>query len=141
MATNSQLGSTVSESREQSQAKIARLYTARYANKTLATHPAAKVQTSLGAPKFKLPYQLAATVIELSPAGWMLGKAESEFANQYTKLLERRGGIAYFARRLAEVATAVDVDELVLLCFEDLRTPGAWCHRGSPSGGKFGWAR
>lgn len=35
-----------------------RLFTARFANKTLATHPAAKVQTSLGAPKFPLPYYL-----------------------------------------------------------------------------------
>ena len=30
---------------------------------------------------------------------------------------------------LTEVADLAGNDQLVLCCFEDLRTPGAWCHR------------
>jgi hypothetical protein len=105
------------------------LYTARYANKTLAEHPAAKVQTSLGAPKFRLPYHLAATISELAPAGWMLNKSESDFADLYTQLLERRGGVEFFAGRFTQIAEDAGGDALVLLCFEDVRKPDLWCHR------------
>ncbi len=96
-----------------------RLYTARFANRTLAPHPAAKVQISLGAPKFPLPYNLH-QLLELAPAGFMLHKPE---------LLQRRGGAEFFAERFAEVARTAGVDQLALLCYEDLRTPGLWCHR------------
>jgi hypothetical protein len=106
-----------------------RLFTARYSNPSLATHPAAKVQTSLGAPKFKLPYHLGATIPELAPAGWMLNKSGAEFADLYTQLLERRGGIDHLAERFADVARAASVDQLVLLCFEDITKPGLFCHR------------
>ncbi len=105
-----------------------RLYTARFANRTLAPHPAAKVQISLGAPKFPLPYNLH-QLLELAPAGFMLHKPEADFAGLYTKLLQRRGGAEFFAERFAEVARTAGVDQLALLCYEDLRTPGLWCHR------------
>jgi hypothetical protein len=107
-----------------------RLLTARYANRTLATHPAVKVQTSLGAPKFRLPYHLH-QLPELAPAGSMLNKSEAEFTDLYTQLLERRGGIPYFAQRFADVAEQAGVDQLVLLCFErlDPPSPGVFCHR------------
>ncbi len=106
-----------------------RLYTARYANRNLATHPAAKVQTSLGAPKFRLPYHLAATMRELAPAGWMLNKSEAEFADLYAQLLERRVVVEFFAERFTLIAADAGVDDLVLLCFEDIRKPGLFCHR------------
>jgi hypothetical protein len=108
---------------------LPRLFTARFANPMLATHPAAKVQTSLGAPKFRLPYPLAATIHELAPAGWMLNKSEAEFADLYTQLLERRGGVEFFAERFTQIAEKAVGDELALLCFEDVRKRDIFCHR------------
>jgi hypothetical protein len=105
-----------------------KLWTARYANPTLAEHPAGKVQTSLGAPKFRLPYELH-QLLEVAPARWMLGKSEAEFTSMYTRLLETRGGATMMRSRFAEVALTAGVDQLVLCCFEDVRTPGIWCHR------------
>lgn len=88
---------------------LPKLWTARYSNPVLATHPAAKVQTSLGAPKFPLPYQLAAAIA-------------------YGHQLDRLGGDRV-RRSLDQVARTAGVDQLALLCFEDVRQPGVWCHR------------
>ncbi len=104
------------------------LYTARYQNSTLAAHPAGKVQMSLGAPKFRLAYDIH-QLLDLAPAGWMLTKPEAEFSDLYVKLLERRGGVPFFGERFAEVARTAGVDQLALLCFEDIRKPGLFCHR------------
>jgi|GEM_PF-1039136 len=106
-----------------------RLYTARYANKTLAEHPAAKVRITLGHPRFRLSYQLADTILELAPTWSMFGKSEGEFTDLYTKLLERRGGVDRIAERFAEVTRTAGVNQLVLLCFEDLHTQDLFCHR------------
>jgi hypothetical protein len=106
-----------------------RLFTARYANKTLATHPAAKVGITLGPPRFRLSYQLAGKILELAPTREMFGKSEAEFAAAYTALLVERGGIEHLTQRFASVAAETGSDDLVLLCFEDLRTPGLFCHR------------
>ena len=105
-----------------------RLFTARYANPALAEHPAAKVQISLGAPKFRVAYEIH-RVPGITPAGWMLNKGEAEFTTDYIRLLDMRGGATMVRSRLAEVARDADVDQLILCCFEDLRKPGAWCHR------------
>jgi hypothetical protein len=105
-----------------------RLWTARYANPTLAEHVGAKVQASLGAPKFRLPYELH-QLLELAPAGWMLNMPEAAYAIAYARLLETRGGATMMRSRFAEVARTAGVDQLVLCCFEDVRKPGVWCHR------------
>lgn len=104
-----------------------RLFTARYANKTLVTHPAAKVQTSLGAPRFRLPYRLAATIPELAPAGWMLHLDEAKFAIAYGRRLDRLG-VDHVRRILDQVASDAGGDQLALLCFERLGI-GVGCHR------------
>lgn len=106
-----------------------RLFTARYSNKTLAAHPAAKVRITLTGPRFRLGYQLAGSILELAPTRSMFGKSEAEFTRLYTELLDDRGGVEHIARRLAEVARTAGVDQLVLCCFEDIRKPGLFCHR------------
>jgi len=106
-----------------------RLHTARYANKILATHPAAKVGITLGPPRFRLSYQLAGKILELAPTREMFRKGEAEFAAAYTALLVERGGVEHLHHRFASVAAEAGTDALVLACFEDLRTPGLWCHR------------
>jgi hypothetical protein len=105
-----------------------KVWTARYANSTLAEHPAAKLQTSLGTPKFRLAYELH-PLPEATPAAWMLNMTEAEFAGSYSRLLETRGGATMMRARLAEVARTAGVDQLVLCCYEDIRRPGVWCHR------------
>jgi hypothetical protein len=101
-----------------------RLYTARYANRALAEHPAAKFGISLGVPKWPLPYRLH-QLRELAPAGWMLPLEEPEFAIAYTSKLDRLGASPIqIALELAGNHGAA-----VLLCWEDLTKPGVWCHR------------
>lgn len=106
-----------------------RLYTARYANKSLAEHPAAKVRITLGHPRFPLNYELAGNIPELAPTRTMFGKTDREFTAVYTALLVERGGVEHLHQRFADLAAEADTDDLVLLCFEDLRTPGLFCHR------------
>lgn len=105
------------------------LFTARYQNPNLAEHPAGKVRITLTGPRFRLPYKLAGSIMQLAPTWSMMHKPEREFAQLYVQLLEQRGGIHFFARRFEAIANDAGVDELVLLCWEDLRKPGAWCHR------------
>jgi hypothetical protein len=103
---------------------VTRLYTARYANKTLARHPAAKVRITLGHPRFPLSYQLAGKIPELAPTREMFGTTPAEFTSLYTALLVERGGVEHLTQRFVSVAAQARTDELVLLCFEDLRTQG-----------------
>jgi hypothetical protein len=105
-----------------------RLWTARFANRALAQHPAAKVGIALGAPKWPLPYHLH-PLAQLAPAGWMLHlEDEAKFAIAYGRKLDRLGIIAIKVS-LEEVAAAAGVDTLVLLCYERIDTGEAWCHR------------
>jgi hypothetical protein len=103
-----------------------KLYTARFANRALVEHPAAKVGISLGVPKWPLPYHLH-HLPELAPAGWMLHLEEAAFAIAYGRKLDRLG-VGRIQTALEEVATDAGA---VLLCWEDLTKPGLWCHRRS----------
>jgi hypothetical protein len=106
-----------------------RLFTARYTNKTLAAHPGAKVRITLGRPRFRLSYALVGNIPELAPTREMFGRTAAEFTALYTALLLERGGIEHLTQRFDSVAAAAGSDDLVLLCFEDLRTSGLFCHR------------
>jgi len=108
-----------------------RLLTARYTNKTLATHRAAKVRITCGYPRFRLSYRLAGEILELAPMRDMFDKTEADFAIAYAALLVERGGVEHLTQRFASVAAAAGSDDLVLLCFERLNppTPGVFCHR------------
>ncbi len=108
-----------------------RLFTARFANKTLVDHPAAKVRITLGHPRFRLNYELAGKIPDLAPTREMFNKTEVDFTALYTALLIERGGIEHLTQRFASVTAAAGTDDLVLLCFERLTppTPGVFCHR------------
>jgi hypothetical protein len=108
-----------------------KLYTARYANRNLVDHPAAKVRITVGAPRFRLPYQLAGSIADLAPRRDMFGKTPAEFRALYRTLLEQRGGAPTIAKHLTATAERAGVDALVLCCFErlDPPTPGVFCHR------------
>ncbi len=105
----------------------ASLFTSWYSNQALVEHPAAKVGISLGQPKFRLGYHLH-HFPELAPAGWLLSKPQAEFSVLYVKQLERLG-VDHILMQIAQVAKVAGVDQLALLCFEDIRKPDTWCHR------------
>ena len=116
-------------------AAMPQLYTARYANPmlgddlTIYGKRAGMVRITLGPPRFKLPYRVVGDLRGLAPKSEFLRDPLPVFRVKYRTTLEQRGGARYFARRLEGIATAAGVDALVLLCFEDLRKPGLWCHR------------
>ncbi|MEU0839451.1 hypothetical protein ABZ370_08265 [Streptomyces sp. NPDC005962] len=86
------------------------------------------VRITLGAPRFRLPYQLTHSVRELAPRREYFSKGLPEFTAAYRADLDRLGA-ARIAARLREIAEAEGEHRLVLLCFEDLRDPAQWCHR------------
>lgn len=101
--------------------------TARYANTMISNDKHTPVQISLGLPKFEISYRISSSLSILFPTYPMLSLGdESVYREKYIQLLNQRGlGVI-----LAEMhKVAVPGKETILLCFEDLRKPGTWCHR------------
>lgn len=86
------------------------------------------IQTSIGNPRWRLPYALDFKITELMPSWAMLKLPYEEYADRYFAQLDEVG-INHLRHRFQAIATATAEPRLVLLCFEDLAKPGAWCHR------------
>ncbi|WP_030826215.1 DUF488 family protein [Streptomyces hygroscopicus] len=86
------------------------------------------VRITLGAPRFRLAYQLRHVVRELAPRKEYFSKPLPEFTSAYRADLDRLGA-TWIAARLQEIAETEKEHRLVLLCFEDLTDPAQWCHR------------
>ncbi|MET8681850.1 hypothetical protein ABZW18_30780 [Streptomyces sp. NPDC004647] len=86
------------------------------------------VRITLGAPRFRLPYQLKHAVRELAPRREYFSKPLPEFTAAYRADLDQLGA-ARIAELLHEIAGQEGEHRLVLLCFEDLSDPKQWCHR------------
>ena len=101
--------------------------TARYANPLISNDRYTPVRISLGRPKFRLSYRISSGLEILYPTARMLTMDDvSIYRETYVQLLNERG--------LGEILTAIHKvavpgKETLLLCFEDLRVPGNWCHR------------
>ena len=106
-----------------------RLYTARYSARGLDASGLVAVRTSLGAPRFKLPYKIAATLPEAMPERWMLRITDEEAYRQHYLALLERVGWERMRDRLEGISRQHGGRDLALLCFEDLTEPGQWCHR------------
>lgn len=95
-------------------------------------HPSqgAPVRTTVGAPRFQLPYELAGFARLLAPSYAMLKMAEGPYRHIYLERLEA-AGVDLISEQLAEIADVAGDDRLVLLCFCDLSVPPPdnWCHR------------
>jgi hypothetical protein len=105
------------------------LRTSRYQNRSgILASGLVPVRITLGHPRWKLGYELGATVRELAPDRAMMGLGEEAFREAYTAKLERLGH-----ERIAAILSAVSAQHggrgLVLLCYEDLTKPGESCHR------------
>jgi hypothetical protein len=114
-----------------------RILTARYSNPALAGMAAAKVRVTLYPPRFRLKYALADAVKELAPDRAMFGLDDramfglddrAEFERLYRAKLDGLG-TGWVVGRLRAISAAQGGADVVLLCFEDVRRPGEWCHR------------
>ncbi|MDX3100488.1 hypothetical protein [Nonomuraea angiospora] len=89
-------------------------------------HP---VRTTVGAPRFPLGYALVGHATLLTPARAMLGLSYEAYKPRYLQLLDS-AGIDAIRAELDEIADGLAGGRpLVLLCFDRLDKPGAWCHR------------
>ena len=87
------------------------------------------VRATVGAPRYKLDYPLAGHAVLISPTWPMLGLDRDEFQRRYLDRLARTGLDAVAAELAGIAAAHPPGPRLVLLCYEDLSRPGAWCHR------------
>ncbi|MFD0783878.1 hypothetical protein ACFQZ8_08120 [Micromonospora azadirachtae] len=90
----------------------------------------APVRTTVGKPRFQLPYDVAGFARLLAPTYGMLRMQEGPYRHIYLERLEA-AGVDLISEQLAEIADAAGNDRLVLLCFCDLNVPPPdnWCHR------------
>ncbi len=106
------------------------IWISRYSNKELQNGNYYPVGISIGQPKFRLGYELREQCYSLAPKGYMLKMNIESFKQAYYEKLEGIGKekIINIVTRLDEKARS-EGKELVLLCFEDVRVEGDWCHR------------
>jgi hypothetical protein len=88
----------------------------------------AAVRTTVGAPRFRLGYELAGSVSMLAPHGLRSIEDEAEFEAAYRARL-KGFGVGKIRAALEDVARAAGAAGVVLLCFEDLDDPAQSCHR------------
>jgi hypothetical protein len=103
------------------------LWTARYQNRNIAHYELAAVRITLGHPRFRLGYALAATMMELAPPREALDAPPAELETACRAKMQTHG-IETIVARLRSLHETTS-RPLVLCCFEDLRKPGEWCHR------------
>jgi hypothetical protein len=88
------------------------------------------VRTTVGAPRFKLAYQLAGHAKLITPTRPMLGLPRGAYEVSYRGLLNAAGAERIHAELAAiHAAAGRPAAALVLLCFDRLDKPGEWCHR------------
>ena len=106
------------------------IWTSRYSNKELPNGNYYPVGISIGHPRFRLGYELREQCFYLAPKGYMLNMDIENFKEAYYGKLEGIGTerIISMVNKLDERARS-EGKELVLLCFEDVRVEGEWCHR------------
>ncbi|MGI5151416.1 hypothetical protein ACQEVC_34470 [Plantactinospora sp. CA-294935] len=104
------------------------LFTGRY--QRFRPDQGAPVRTTVGAPRFRLPYEIAGEARLLMPSFAMLKLDEEPYRAIYRERLET-GGVDAIRRQLRTIAVAAGASQLVLLCFCDLTVapPNNWCHR------------
>lgn len=106
------------------------IWVSRYANKKLKEGKWYPVGISLGTPKYPLGYTVREQCYSLAPKGYMLKMPYEPYREAYFKKLEDIGreNIFRMVQRM-EASARAEGKELVLLCYEDVRKEGEWCHR------------
>jgi hypothetical protein len=106
------------------------LYTARY--QEFLPEWGIPVRSTIGAPRFHLPYQLAGWWRGVTPEReWLRGVPYVDFRRLYRHKLHKQGVDRLMAAAESFVPAGEDPThaKLVALCYEDIRKPGEWCHR------------
>ena len=106
------------------------IWVSRYNNKILQTGNYYPVGISIGKPKWPLGYELREQCFSLAPKGYMLNMGLEAYRPEYYEKLRGIGTdrIISMVKRL-DMRAQNEGKELVLLCYEDVRVPGEWCHR------------
>ena len=106
------------------------IWTSRYSNKQLLNEGYYPVGISIGKPRFNMGYVIREQCYSLAPKGYMLHMEKDPYVKEYIKKIEDIGTekIIDMVRQMDKVAQS-NGEELVLLCFEDVRIPEGWCHR------------
>jgi len=102
------------------------IYTSRFSNPQLKTEHYTAIQISTGNPRWKLGYPIAASSKVLSPYGIFKKFTGQAFKDEYVKRLESIGVNAIMKELQSYEKYGNDI---VLLCFEDIRDPSKTCHR------------
>jgi hypothetical protein len=104
-----------------------RLATSRYSNPAIVECGLVPVGFTQGNVRFPLRYNLAGNLRQIAPARDMLGISDrAVFEPLYRARLDTVGvvEITGLLHDLSPTAPG-----FVMLCFEDVRIPGVWCHR------------
>ena len=106
------------------------LFTSRYNNQlAIMTSGLVPVGITLGGVRFKLRYELAARFNQLAPDWKMLKIADPLAFRRAFRARMDALGIDGVAALLNPISEAHQGRAVVLLCFENLAEPVAWCHR------------
>lgn len=102
------------------------IYTSWYGDRTLE-RTTIVFPISLGLPKFPTVYRMQRQILQLAPTRDLLSMGKEQYAENYKRMLNRRHStIMDIFRSLEQGAGSRDV---VLCCFEDIRSGSKWCHR------------
>ena len=101
------------------------IFTSRFSNPELKKGIYTLVRISMGTPKWKIGYRIDGELPDLMPFG-LKGRAFAFFQQGYLARLDKIG-VEKIKSRLQQFQS--DNKDLVLLCYEDIRKPGSWCHR------------
>ena len=86
------------------------------------------VRTTVGAPRYRLPYSLEHALPALYPTRSMLRLPRHLYEPQYLARL-RETTAPVLQQHFLAIAEVSENESLVLLCFDKLSKPAAWCHR------------
>lgn len=105
------------------------IYTARYPNRNITNKKHVPVAISRGLPRYRLRYQIELRLLYLAPSRDLLrgDYYKSEFERLYCVQLKKTISVDFVADQLHQMQ--YDGRDVVLLCFEDIRIRGNWCHR------------
>ena len=103
-----------------------KIFTSRYGNKALRELDMTKIGISLGKPRWSLGYEVIGNLYNLAPSGSMLDMNDQE---AYRVLYEQRVAAVGVAKIRSMLEALGDGEDVVLLCYEDLRDGSKWCHR------------
>lgn len=105
-----------------------RLYTSRYNNKNLANDEVVKIGITRGFPKFRLPYQLKTNIKSFGPPSYLFNTHDREkFTPRYFDYMDSIG--IDKVKEMLKIYGYGTAKEMALLCYEDVREEGKWCHR------------